>query len=371
MPLALLVNPSSAGGRTLKLLPRVEQALDARRVDFRVAAHQGPRARRRAGAAGGRSRRDAGRDERRRPGRRGRRRDGRRRDAARDHPRRPRQRPRPRARHPRRARGGRRACSPPARAARIDVGEANGKRFLGIVSVGFDSEANRLANETKFMRGNLVYAYAALRTLVALEAGALHGPRRRRARRASPATRSRSPTTAPSAAACSSPRTPSSTTALFDVVTVGEVGKLRFLANLPKVFKGTHVEDDEVRVFRAPQLELSAEPARSPSTPTASTSPTCRPRCASCPRALSVIVPPRPRLSRAARRRGRSSAPSVARRARSAPPAGRSGRGGGTTLPGRLLLRLAPDAIARLGARPRPRRRRSSAPPTARRRPPG
>jgi UDP-N-acetylmuramyl tripeptide synthase len=29
----------------------------------------------------------------------------------------------------------------------------------------------------------------------------------------------------------------------------------------------------------------------------------------------------------------------------------RSGRGGGTTLPGRLLLRLAPDAIARLGAR--------------------
>ncbi|MDX6638287.1 MAG: hypothetical protein QOJ01_1798, partial [Solirubrobacterales bacterium] len=29
----------------------------------------------------------------------------------------------------------------------------------------------------------------------------------------------------------------------------------------------------------------------------------------------------------------------------------RSGRGGGTTLPGRLLLRLAPDAIARLGSR--------------------
>src|SRR5213079_3004522 len=28
----------------------------------------------------------------------------------------------------------------------------------------------------------------------------------------------------------------------------------------------------------------------------------------------------------------------------------RSGRGGGTTLPGRLLLRLAPDAIERLGA---------------------
>ena len=28
----------------------------------------------------------------------------------------------------------------------------------------------------------------------------------------------------------------------FDIVTVGEVGKLRFVGNLPKVFKGTHVE---------------------------------------------------------------------------------------------------------------------------------
>jgi diacylglycerol kinase family enzyme len=44
----------------------------------------------------------------------------------------------------------------------------------------------------------------------------------------------------------------------FDIVTVGEVGKLRFLSNLPKVFKGTHVDEDEVRVFRAPHLELSA-----------------------------------------------------------------------------------------------------------------
>jgi hypothetical protein len=35
-PLTLLVNPSAAGGRSLKLLPRVEAALDARRAVFRV-----------------------------------------------------------------------------------------------------------------------------------------------------------------------------------------------------------------------------------------------------------------------------------------------------------------------------------------------
>ena len=49
---------------------------------------------------------------------------------------------------------------------RIDVGEANGKRFLGIASIGFDSECNRRANEVKFLRSNLVYAYSALRTLL-------------------------------------------------------------------------------------------------------------------------------------------------------------------------------------------------------------
>ena len=68
----------------------------------------------------------------------------------------------------------------------------------------------------------------------------------------------------------------------FDVVTVGEVGKLRFLGNLPKVFKGTHVEEDEVRVFRASAPRAERQPPASRSTPTASTSPTCPPRCACC-----------------------------------------------------------------------------------------
>ena len=36
---------------------------------------------------------------------------------------------------------------------RIDVGEANGERFLCIASCGFDSDANRIANETKTIGG--------------------------------------------------------------------------------------------------------------------------------------------------------------------------------------------------------------------------
>ena len=47
----------------------------------------------------------------------------------------------------------------------IDVGEINGTRFLGIASCGFDSDANRIANEAKLVRGQLVYLYAALKAL--------------------------------------------------------------------------------------------------------------------------------------------------------------------------------------------------------------
>ena len=47
----------------------------------------------------------------------------------------------------------------------IDVAEANGRSFVGIASYGVDSDANRIANEAKLLRGNLVYLYAALRAL--------------------------------------------------------------------------------------------------------------------------------------------------------------------------------------------------------------
>src|SRR5919206_490061 len=49
----------------------------------------------------------------------------------------------------------------------VDVGEVEGRPFIGIASCGFDSEANRIANETKLVHGDLVYAYGALRALAA------------------------------------------------------------------------------------------------------------------------------------------------------------------------------------------------------------
>lgn len=256
MPLTLLVNPHSAGGRTLKLLPKVEHELDALRIPFRVERTKGledgvARALHAVeagevpvvfsgdgliGAVGGAM---AGSETPMGivPGGRGN-------DLARvlgipDDP----------------------VAAVAVLAAgeerSIDVGDANGKRFVGIVSVGFDSEANRLANETDFLRGNLVYAYAAIRTLLTWKPGRftirVDDERYRFTGYSVSVANNRAfgggMFIAPQAELDDGE---------FDVVTVGEVGKLRFVGNLPKVFKGTHVEEDEVRVFRAPHLELTA-----------------------------------------------------------------------------------------------------------------
>src|SRR5439155_18318889 len=47
----------------------------------------------------------------------------------------------------------------------VDLGEVEGATFIGIASLGFDSDANRIANEAPPQLGSLVYAYGALRAL--------------------------------------------------------------------------------------------------------------------------------------------------------------------------------------------------------------
>ena len=140
---------------------------------------------------GARRRRAVGGAQRRRPDRRRRRRAARRagRGAGR-HPRRPRQRLRARARHPRGPGGGVDGPRRRAVARAIDVGEVNGARASSASSAsGFDSDANRIANET-----HLVARQPRLRLRRAaragrLEAGAASRSRSTASAAASPATR--------------------------------------------------------------------------------------------------------------------------------------------------------------------------------------
>jgi diacylglycerol kinase family enzyme len=45
----------------------------------------------------------------------------------------------------------------------------------------------------------------------------------------------------------------------LDIVAIEQVGRLRFLANLPKVFSGAHVELPSVGVYRAAEVSISAD----------------------------------------------------------------------------------------------------------------
>jgi YegS/Rv2252/BmrU family lipid kinase len=140
----------------------------------------------------------------------------------------------------------------------IDVGEVNGHRFLCIASCGFDSDANRIANETRLVKGNLVYLYAALRALAAWKPAhfcvTLDGERREFTGFAVAAANNKAygggMFLAPDAELDDGK---------LDVVWTSDVSKLHFLANLPKVFKGRHVENPEVTVLRGSEVEIEAD----------------------------------------------------------------------------------------------------------------
>ena len=140
----------------------------------------------------------------------------------------------------------------------IDVGEVNDRRFLGIASCGFDSDANRIANDARLVKGNLVYAYAAIRALAQWKP----------ARFTVVTDGTMTEFSGYSVAAANSKAygggmllAPDAELddGRLDVVCSGDVGKLRCLTNLPKVFKGTHVELDEVTIIRAAEVQIRAD----------------------------------------------------------------------------------------------------------------
>jgi YegS/Rv2252/BmrU family lipid kinase len=141
---------------------------------------------------------------------------------------------------------------------RIDVGEVNGHRFLGIASCGFDSDANRIANEAELIRGNLVYLYAGLRALAAWRPARFTVTLDGSVREFTGYTVAAANNKAYGGGMYLAPDALLND-GLFDVVMTGQVGKLRFLANLPKVFKGAHVENEEVTILRAAEVEIEAD----------------------------------------------------------------------------------------------------------------
>jgi YegS/Rv2252/BmrU family lipid kinase len=172
----------------------------------------------------------------------------------------------------------------------LDLGAIDSRTFISIASCGFDSDANRIANETRLVRGNLVYAYGALRALAGWRPAqfeiSVDGRDARTMRGYTVAVANSGAygggmLLAPSA---------SLEDGALDVVTVEHVPKLRFLRLLPSVFKGEHVHQRAVQVTRASEVTIAADrpfTMYADGDPIAELPATVR----VLPRAVKVIVP--------------------------------------------------------------------------------
>jgi YegS/Rv2252/BmrU family lipid kinase len=141
----------------------------------------------------------------------------------------------------------------------IDVGDVDGRPFIGIASCGYDSEANRIANETKLVKGDLVYAYGALRALAAWKPARFEVDLDGRERLAF---------TGFSVGACNTKAygggmfvAPAAEIddGLLDVVMYSHGTKRRFLYNVTKCFKGRLQDSPSVHVVRAHTIRISAD----------------------------------------------------------------------------------------------------------------
>jgi YegS/Rv2252/BmrU family lipid kinase len=156
----------------------------------------------------------------------------------------------------------------PAEAARVaatgdtrllDVGEVDGKSFVGIASAGFDSDANRIANEAKLVKGNLVYAYAALKALAKWKP----------ARFDVVVDGERHEVTGYSVGVCNSKAYGGGMYAapqaelddgLLDVITCATHKKRQFLfRTLPGVFKGTYLDLPWISCYKGQTIEVSSD----------------------------------------------------------------------------------------------------------------
>jgi YegS/Rv2252/BmrU family lipid kinase len=140
----------------------------------------------------------------------------------------------------------------------LDLGEANGRPFACIASLGYDSDANRIANDAKLVRGNMVYAYAAIRALMAWKPARFTVRLDGREHRFEGYTVAAANTGYYGGGMNMAPAADPSD-GLLDVIMVEKISKLKFAANLPKVFKGTHVDEPTISVHRAREVEIAAD----------------------------------------------------------------------------------------------------------------
>jgi YegS/Rv2252/BmrU family lipid kinase len=140
----------------------------------------------------------------------------------------------------------------------VDLGDVDGATFIGIASLGFDSEANRIANEAPAQLGGLVYAYGALRALAAWKHASFEVVVDGQARAFSGWSVACANSKAYGGGMFMAPDADLHDGQL-DVVISEATTKAKFLRVLPAVFKGKHVEEPTVHVLRGSEVRVSAD----------------------------------------------------------------------------------------------------------------
>ncbi len=140
----------------------------------------------------------------------------------------------------------------------LDLGEVDGRTFVGIASCGIDADANRIANRSKLVRGKLVYSYAALAALarwqtatftITLDGGRPHTITGYTIAAANSSTYGGGMRLAPAARLDDG---------LLEIVVISQMSRLRFLRLLPTVFWGGHVNHAGVEVLQGSSIEIAA-----------------------------------------------------------------------------------------------------------------
>ena len=139
----------------------------------------------------------------------------------------------------------------------LDVADVDGTPFMGIASFGFDSDANRIANDAKWVKGDAVYVYAALRALAGW----------RPARFTVTVDGTEHELTGFTVAVGNSKAYGGGMIILphavlddgrLDVMLSKETSKLTFMRELPKVFKGKHVDSPYVEFLSGERIEVAS-----------------------------------------------------------------------------------------------------------------
>jgi YegS/Rv2252/BmrU family lipid kinase len=144
------------------------------------------------------------------------------------------------------------------REQRIDVGDIDGRAYLGIASSGLDSDAGDLANATRLKLGQLVYVYATLRAVVAWRPARWEVVIDGRPRSfvgysvavANSGVFGGGMFLAPEARLDDG---------LLDVVMIQDMPKRTLLAALPKVFTGAHVREPGIELLQAREVAFHAD----------------------------------------------------------------------------------------------------------------